>query len=99
MATFSRFNGEPERFSRGVGAEAWSHGRPGYRAECRDTDVLRWAPDVGNRETPQAASHGKTMMSGMGGGRIHPWWPTSAVGVRRDMIFVQRGSGTERLFI
>ena len=27
MATFSRFNGEPERFSRGVGAEAWSHGR------------------------------------------------------------------------
>ena len=36
-------NGRPERFHGGVGAEAWSHGRPGYRAECRDADALRCA--------------------------------------------------------
>lgn len=56
------------------------------------------APDVGNREAPPAASHDKITTDGMGG-RIHSRRPTSAVGARRDMIFVQHGFRTERLFI
>ena len=72
----------------------------GVRATVRNaaTPTHYAAPDVGNRETPPAASHDKITTDGMGG-RIHPWWPTAAVGARRDMIFVQHGFGTERLLI